>query len=199
MRMSERIFSRRGTQRVNLRNNAEEGPRKEKRRRGFHRRRERERREREREEREREKRERERRERKGGDGRSEGRKGSCKQQSVQGRDRARVEEDGTSVMEAGLPGGCPSTCSLALPDSARQCFESRVHRWVDSRSTRELVKLATLGSSTPFFFFFRKDQRRRDPFVRRLTPSGARSNRLGKRKLCVSAAGEEHVRGKRSG
>ena len=156
MRMSERIFSRRGTQRVNLRNNAEEGPRKEKRRRGFHRRRERERREREREEREREKRERERRERKGGDGRSEGRKGSCKQQSVQGRYRARVEEDGTSVMEAGLPGGCPSTCSLALPDSARQCFESRVHRWVDSRSTRELVKLATLGSSTPFFFFFEK-------------------------------------------
>ena len=56
MRMSERIFSRRGTQRVNLRNNAEEGPRKEKRRRGFHRRRKRERRERERDEREREKR-----------------------------------------------------------------------------------------------------------------------------------------------
>ena len=54
MRMSERIFSRRGTQRVNLRNNAEEGPRKEKRRRGFHRRRKRERRERERRERERE-------------------------------------------------------------------------------------------------------------------------------------------------
>ena len=54
MRMSERIFSRRGTQRVNLRNNAEEGPRKEKRRRGFHRRRKRERREREREESEKE-------------------------------------------------------------------------------------------------------------------------------------------------
>ena len=46
-----------------------------------------------------------------------------------------------------LAGGCPSTCSLAsLPDSAPQCFQSRVHRWVEPRSSSELLKLATLGS-----------------------------------------------------
>lgn len=39
-----------------------------------------------------------------------GAKGSCKQ-SVQGRACERVEEEESSVMEAGLPAGCLSTCS----------------------------------------------------------------------------------------
>lgn len=41
----------------------------------------------------------------------EGRKGSCKQ-LVQRRKLQRIEGDGYTVMEADLPAGCSSTCSL---------------------------------------------------------------------------------------
>lgn len=83
-----------------------------------------------------------------------------------------------------LAGGCPSTCSLAsLPDSAPQCFQSRVHRWVEPRSSSELLKLATLGSH--HHVADKKWNRIRDPVDRPRNPSRrVLANR--KRKLCVS-------------
>lgn len=69
-----------------------------------------------------------------------------------------------------LAGGCPSTCSLAsLPDSAPQCFQSRVHRWVEPRSSSELLKLATLGSH--HHIADKKWNRIRDPVDRPRNPS----------------------------
>lgn len=123
----------------------------------------------------------------------EGREGSCKHgvawPLVRGREREResaVGRGGREQCHGGqcLAGGCPSTCSLAsLPDSAPQCFQSRVHRWVEPRSSSELLKLATLGSH--HHVADKKWNRIRDPVDRPRNPSRrVLANR--KRKLCVS-------------
>lgn len=49
-------------------------------------------------------------------------------------------------MEAGLACWLSVDLLPGLPDIARQCFQSRVHRWIGRRSHREPRELSTLRS-----------------------------------------------------